>query len=106
MAITTAMTAPVAMRATAAQRPSRGAISIASNSSSGRRVLSGSAIAVMMHFDGGGEPYVHGEWRRVVEAHPDGKSLRNHHPVEVSAHDRKSGTALIGGLHAGAQAFH
>src|SRR3984885_13568082 len=101
----TASTDPVAMRATAAHRPSRGASSMASRSRSGRRVPCDSASAVMMHFDGCGQSHVHGKGWRVIEPNPDRKSLRHHHPVEVAADDGKTGAVLIGRLHARTQAF-
>src|SRR5579862_8315130 len=102
----TVMAHPVAMRATPAHRPSRGASSTASSSRSGPRDRRGSASAVMMHPDGCGQSHVHGERGRIVEPNPDRKSLRDHHPVEVATDHRKTGTALIGRLYAGAQAFH
>src|SRR5580704_18084003 len=102
----TVMAHPVAMRATAAQRPSRGASSTASSSRSGPRDRRGSASAVMMHLDGCGQSHVHGKRGRVIEPNPDRESLRNHYPVEVAANDGKTGAALIGRLYARAQAFH
>src|ERR1700680_1098075 len=97
---------PVAMRATAAHRPSRDAGSTASTSRSGRRDRCDSAGAVMMHFDGRGHSHVHGKGGRAIEPNPDRKSLRDHHPVEVAADDGKTRAALIRRLHARAQAFH
>src|SRR5271156_830786 len=102
----TESTAPVAMRATAAHRPSRGASSTASISRNGRRPCSGSASAVMMHLDGCGQSHVHGEGGRVIEPNPNRKSLRDHHPVEVTAGDGKTGAVLIGRLDARTQALH
>src|SRR5271170_8375727 len=102
----TVMTHPVAMRATAAHRPSRGASSTASSSMRGWPDRCGSASAVMMHLDGCRQSHVHGKEGRIIEPNPDRKSLRDHHPVEVAADDGKTGAALIGRLYAGAQAFH
>src|SRR5271169_3284217 len=102
----TVMAHPVAMRATAAHRPSRGASSTASSSMSGWRDRWDSASAVMMHFDGCGQSHMHGKWGRAIEPNPDRKSLRDHHPVEVAADDGKTGTVLISQLHPRAQAFH
>src|ERR1700691_3381833 len=103
--MTTVIADPLAMRATAAHRPSRDANSTASTSRSGRDRCD-SASAVMMHFDGCGQSHVHGKGGRAVEPNPDRKSLRDHHPVEVAADDGKTGAVLIRRLHARAQAFH
>src|SRR5271155_1079204 len=102
----TVMAHPVAMRTTAAHRPSRGASSTASSSGNGPRDRWGSASAVMMHLDGCGQSHVHGKGGRVIEPNPDRKSLRDHFPVEVAADDGKTGAALIGRLYARAKAFH
>src|ERR1700688_3041105 len=104
--MTTVMAHPVAMRATAAHRPSRGASSRASRSRSGRRDRWDSASAVMMHFDGCGQSHVHRKGWRVIEPNPDGKSLGDDHPIEVAPHDGKTGAVLIGRLHASAYAVH
>src|SRR5580693_431916 len=100
MAIATVIAQPVAMRATDHARPSFGASSYDNHPKKPAEFLWVlSARAVMVYLDRRGHPHVHGFGRWMIQPHPHGKTLRDHHPIEIPSGLRKSRAVLIGRLY-------